>query len=121
MADNGHDITMPARLRPQNAKAILGIMVRDGLDEPGKYLLRLICGRVFHGRCDDATNWRRSISAIVQSLDLSRQPGAVAGRKYERWSSGVRGERSIMRPPARALSYGVIANARHRKISAIGH
>jgi ATP-dependent helicase/nuclease subunit A len=26
-----------------------------------------------------------------------------------------------MRPPARALSYRVIANARHRKISAIGH
>jgi hypothetical protein len=40
MADNGHDITMPARLGPQNAKAILGIMVRDALDEPGKNLLR---------------------------------------------------------------------------------
>ena len=49
MADNGHDITMPARLGPQNAKAILGIMVRDALDETGKNLLRLILGRVFHG------------------------------------------------------------------------
>jgi hypothetical protein len=32
MANNGHDITVSARLGPQNAKAILGIMVRDALD-----------------------------------------------------------------------------------------
>ena len=55
MADNGHDITMPARLGPQDAKAVLGIMVRDALDETGKDLLRLILGRVFHGRCDRVT------------------------------------------------------------------
>jgi hypothetical protein len=40
MADNGHDITMPARLGPQNAKAILDIMVRDALDETSEHLLR---------------------------------------------------------------------------------
>jgi hypothetical protein len=57
MADNGHNITMPARLGPQNAKAILGIMVRDALDETGKNLLRLIRGRVFHGRC----SWTHAI------------------------------------------------------------
>jgi hypothetical protein len=39
---------MPARLGPQNAKAILGIMVRDALDETGKNFLRLTLGRVFH-------------------------------------------------------------------------
>ena len=39
VADNSHDITMPARLDPQNAKAILSIMVRDALDETGKNLL----------------------------------------------------------------------------------
>jgi hypothetical protein len=33
MADNGHDITMPARLGPQNAKTVLDIMVRDALDQ----------------------------------------------------------------------------------------
>ena len=38
MADNGHDITMPARLGPQNAKAILDTMVRDALDQPGQHL-----------------------------------------------------------------------------------
>ncbi len=38
MADNGHDITMPARLGPQNAKAILGIIVRDALDQPRQHL-----------------------------------------------------------------------------------
>ena len=36
MADNGHDITMPERLGPQHAKAILDIMVCDALDETGK-------------------------------------------------------------------------------------
>ena len=55
MADNGHDITMPARLGSQNAKAVLGIMVRDALDETGKNFLRLFLGRVFHGRYDRVT------------------------------------------------------------------
>ena len=48
MADNGHDITMTARLGPQNAKAILDIMVRDALDDTGNNFLRLILGWVFH-------------------------------------------------------------------------
>ena len=40
MADNSHDITMPARLGPQNAETILGIMVGDTLDEAGQHFLR---------------------------------------------------------------------------------
>jgi hypothetical protein len=48
MADNGHDITMSARLGPQHAKAILGVMVRDALDQAGENFLRLIVGLVFH-------------------------------------------------------------------------
>jgi hypothetical protein len=48
MADNGHDVTMTTRLGPQNAKAILDIMVRDALDETGNNFLRLIVGWVFH-------------------------------------------------------------------------
>ena len=48
MTNNGYDVTMPARLGPQNAKAILGIMVRDALDETGNNFLRLILGWVFH-------------------------------------------------------------------------
>ena len=48
MANNGHDVTMPARLGPQHAKAILDIMVGDALDETGKNFLRLILGGVFH-------------------------------------------------------------------------
>jgi hypothetical protein len=39
MAENGHDITIPARLGSQNAKAVLDIMVRDALDETGKNFL----------------------------------------------------------------------------------
>ena len=38
MADNGHDITMPARLGPQNAKAVLDIMIGDPLDQPRQHL-----------------------------------------------------------------------------------
>jgi len=63
MADNGHDITMAPRLGPQNAKAILDIMVRDALDKTGKNFLRLILGRVFHtfnGRGVGKVSWRGS-------------------------------------------------------------
>ncbi len=52
---------MPARPGPQKAKAILGIMVRDALDETGKNLLRLILGRVFHGRCGGITSCTHAI------------------------------------------------------------
>ena len=48
MSDNGHDVTMTTRLGPQNAKAILDIMVRDALDETGNNFLRLILGWMFH-------------------------------------------------------------------------
>jgi len=70
MADNGHDITMPARLGPQNAKAILGVMVRDALDETGKNFLRLILGWVFHTLIsrDAGPNVAACISAIVSLL-----------------------------------------------------
>ena len=36
MAHNGDEITMPARLGSQHAKAILSIMVRHAFDETGK-------------------------------------------------------------------------------------
>ena len=52
MADNGHDITMPARLGPQNAKAILDIMVCHALDEARQHFL----GRRFRPR-DHADRW----------------------------------------------------------------
>ena len=61
MADNGHDITMPARLGSQNAKAVLDIMTRHALDETGKNFLRLIVGRVFHGRCVRTTSCTHAI------------------------------------------------------------
>jgi hypothetical protein len=73
MPDNGHDITMPARLGPQNAKAILDIMVCDALDETGENFLRLILGWVFHtlnGR-DAGPNVAGCISATVGLLRIS--------------------------------------------------
>jgi hypothetical protein len=33
MADHRHDIPMPAHLGPQNAEAVLGIVVGDALDK----------------------------------------------------------------------------------------
>jgi len=39
MADDGHDITMPTRLGPQNAEAVLGIVIRDPLDQAGQHFL----------------------------------------------------------------------------------
>ena len=40
MANHGHHVAMPSRLGPQNAKAVLGIVVGDALDEPCQHFLR---------------------------------------------------------------------------------
>jgi hypothetical protein len=37
VADDGHQIAVAARLRPENAKAILAIVEGDPLDEAGKH------------------------------------------------------------------------------------
>jgi len=73
MPDNGHDITMTARLGPQHAKAILGVMIRDALDETGENFLRLILGRVFHtlNSRDAGPNVAACISAIVSLVRIS--------------------------------------------------
>ena len=39
MTDDGHDITMAARLGPQNAEAVLGIVISDALDQAGQHFL----------------------------------------------------------------------------------
>ena len=71
MADNGYDITMSTRLGAQNAKAILGIMVRDALDEAGNNLLRRFLRRGLHGdlggetRSMSAIRWRRQLSGNI--------------------------------------------------------
>jgi hypothetical protein len=66
---------MPARLGPQNTKAILGIMVRDALDETGKNLLRLTLGRAFHGRCGRITSCTHAI--LLQAGDITYGPVAL--------------------------------------------
>src|SRR6185295_2905575 len=73
MADNGHDVTMTTRLGPQNAKAILHIMIRDALDETGKNFLRLIFGRMFHtlNSRDADPNVAACISATVSLFRIS--------------------------------------------------
>ena len=39
MADDRHEIAMAARLDPQDAKAVLGVMERDAFDKTGKNFL----------------------------------------------------------------------------------
>jgi hypothetical protein len=39
MADHGHHLSMPARFCSQNAEAVLGVVVRDALDEAGQHFL----------------------------------------------------------------------------------
>jgi hypothetical protein len=64
---------------------------------------------------DSATCWGRLLAAVADSI-LEKMRIPVGG---ERWSSGVRGDRSYGRRRAPAAT-GRKANARHRKISAIG-
>ena len=73
MTDNGHNVTMTTRLGPQNAKAILGIMVRDALDETGENFLRLILGWVSHTLNSRyaGPNVAACISATVSLLRIS--------------------------------------------------
>ena len=39
MADDGHNVTMPAGFSPQNTEPILGIVVSDAFDEAGQHFL----------------------------------------------------------------------------------
>ena len=39
MADDGHQIAVPARFRPENAEAVLGVVEGDPLDEAGENFL----------------------------------------------------------------------------------
>ena len=39
VADDGHQIAMSARLHPQNAEAVLGVVEGDPLDEAGEHFL----------------------------------------------------------------------------------
>ena len=93
MADNGHDIGMPARLGPQNAKAILDIMVCDALDDAGKNLLRRFLRRRLHGhlggetRSVSATRWRRRLSGNIGRMIWPR----VARPFQDNPSGAVRG------------------------------
>jgi len=39
VADDGHQIAMTARFRPENAETVLGIVEGDPLDQAGEHLL----------------------------------------------------------------------------------
>ena len=75
MADHGHEITMPARLGPQNAEAVLVIVVGDPLDEAGQHFL----GRWFRLRL----HADRRIREHHLRTDLFPEPNS------ERWLSWI--------------------------------
>ena len=39
MADDGHQIAVAARFRPEDAEAVLGVVEGDPLDEAGEHFL----------------------------------------------------------------------------------
>src|SRR5262249_10324825 len=64
MANHGDDVTMPARLGTQNAKTILGVVVRYSLDETRQHFL----GRRFRLRTH--ADYPVSLSAIKFSFGM---------------------------------------------------
>jgi hypothetical protein len=82
---DGYDITIPARLGPQYAKAIFNIMIRHALDEAGKNFLRLILGWVFHTLNRDAGPDVAACSATGTLLRIS----AVSTRSTARGHASV--------------------------------
>jgi hypothetical protein len=72
VADNGHQITVTARLGAQNAEAILTIVEGDALDKARSHFLGRWFGLRLHA--DPSVIWRASPSR---------------GQKPDRWSASV--------------------------------
>jgi hypothetical protein len=67
MADDGHEIAVPARFRPENAKAVLGVVEGDPLDEASENFLGRWFGIGLH------LVWKLRLPAcIVDNLTHSR-------------------------------------------------
>ena len=50
MADDGHQIAVAARLDPQNAEAVLGVVEGDAFDQAGEHFLYRSDRLSLHGR-----------------------------------------------------------------------
>ncbi len=48
MANDGHQIAMATRFRPENAEAVLGVVEGNTLDEAGEYFLGRWFGMGLH-------------------------------------------------------------------------
>ena len=87
VADHGDEIAMAARLDPQNAEAVLGIVERHPLDQAGEHLL----GRCFRLRLH-AEMLRSPVSARATPSN-----GRAGGRQMNCWVSAQR-RRGTPRP-----------------------
>jgi hypothetical protein len=86
MANHRHDITVTARPGAQNAKAILGIMVGDALDEARQHLLGRWLRMYTHGFAASSIPPHRSWHYNAATLQGSGR--AWAGARYST-SSGL--------------------------------
>ena len=120
MPDNGHDITMTARLGPQHAKAILGVMIRDALDETGENFLRLILGRVFHYFEQPGCQGQMLQHAVSATVSLLRISAVSTSAGWIRVSVSVRsagppsGCQRVERGNRELVPHGRVIHARYQ-------
>ena len=67
MADDGHQIAVAARLRPENAEAVLGVVEGDPLDEAGEHFLGRWLRTGPHADCQNIPSYLSARSCDIAS------------------------------------------------------
>ena len=98
MADGSDQVAMPARLDPQHAKAVLGIVERDPLYKTGQDFL--VIGFLLRHE-SEALIEAASLPASTVSRDAAGESARVLHGKRWNWSSTTadRGEQTLFRSP----------------------
>ena len=100
MADHGHQVAMPPRLRPQDAEAVLQVVEGDALDQTGQDLpvrgLWMLAGAGFHdvpsaGAVSNSftrSNCRaRAAAALSPAMDMPSSSAAASSSSRRRHSA----------------------------------
>ena len=106
MADHGHQVAMPPRLRPQDAEAVLQVVEGDALDQTGQDLpvrgLWMLAGAGFH----DVPSAGAVSSSFTRSNCRARRCGPFTGNGHALWCRSpfwVCSTRSLTAPGERHL------------------
>ena len=67
VADDGHQIAVAARLRPENAEAVLGVVEGDPLDEAGEHFLSRWLRTGSHADCQNIPSYLSARSCDIAS------------------------------------------------------